>query len=74
MGENVLLGKKETGIRILALPLAALWSVRQFHFSETEFPSQQREGLDGMISQVHLRFEILFLRVLGQMPGLDTSI
>lgn len=68
MGGNVLLGKKETGIRILSLQLAASWSVRQCHLSETEFPSQQREGLDGMISQVHSRFEILFLRALGQMP------
>ena len=41
--------EEETGVRILDLQLAALCFYQSLAF-ETDFLSQQREGLDGMIS------------------------
>ena len=41
--------EEETGVRILALQLAALCFYQSLAF-ETDFLSQQRKGLDGMIS------------------------
>lgn len=56
---NVLVGRME--LEFWLCDWQPHGSVKLFNFSETEFLSQQRQGLGSMISQVHSRFEILFL-------------